>query len=118
MRSNRHNAAHHHASPHLDLNHGYFLESHVVMSSTDTLVPNTPPEHLVDARGLNCPLPLLRLRQALHQRAIGDQLRLLTTDPISQQDIRRYCELSGQILLAAWADPAHGFFGFDLQKTH
>jgi tRNA 2-thiouridine synthesizing protein A len=87
-------------------------------SSTNTLAPNTIPEHLVDARGLNCPLPLLRLRQALHQRAIGEQLRLLTTDPISQQDIRRYCELSGQILLAAWTDPAQGFFGFDLQKTH
>lgn len=76
------------------------------------------PDVLVDASGLLCPLPLLKLRQALHQLAVGQHLRLLTTDPISQVDIRRYCELSGQRLLQSWHNDAATQFGFDLQKTH
>jgi TusA-related sulfurtransferase len=41
-------------------------------------------------------------------------VRVLTTDPNSQQDIRRYCERSGQNLLATWQDAQT--FGFDIQK--
>jgi tRNA 2-thiouridine synthesizing protein A len=78
----------------------------------------SPPEHLVDASGLTCPLPLLRLRQALHHMTIGQQVRLLTTDPISQTDIRRYCELSGQHLLHSWHNLDSTQFGFDIEKTH
>jgi TusA-related sulfurtransferase len=49
---------------------------------------------------------------------IGQQVRLLTTDPISQTDIRRYCELSGQRLLHSWHTPDSTQFGFDIEKTH
>jgi tRNA 2-thiouridine synthesizing protein A len=75
------------------------------------------PDQIVDANGLSCPLPLLRLRQALHQVAVGQHIRLLTTDPISQTDIRRYCELSGQRLINSWQNNDATQFSFDLQKT-
>lgn len=58
--------------------------------------PSPVPPHLVDAQGLACPMPLLKLRQALHGLQIGESVRVLTTDPNSQQDIRRYCERSGK----------------------
>lgn len=76
-----------------------------------------PPAHLVDARGLSCPLPLLRLRQMLHQLAQGDHVRVLASDSNSQTDIRRYCERSGQRLLAQWQAEDHSYFGFDIEKT-
>ena len=44
-------------------------------------------EHLVDARGLTCPLPLIRARAALPQVADGDTLVVLATDPEAPVDI-------------------------------
>jgi tRNA 2-thiouridine synthesizing protein A len=40
----------------------------------------------LDARGLRCPMPLLKLKQALHSLAVGDILTISTTDPVSQRD--------------------------------
>jgi len=86
--------------------------------SDPQFTPLTPtPDHLVDARGLNCPLPLLRLRQMLHQIPQGTQVRVLASDPNSQTDIRRYCERSGQQLLAQWQADDQTYFGFDIEKT-
>ncbi len=80
--------------------------------------PNHPiPERIVDARGLNCPLPLLRLRQALHQMTLGAHVRVLASDPNSQTDIRRYCERAGHCLLSQWQAEDQTYFGFDIEKT-
>ena len=68
-----------------------------------------------DARGLTCPLPLLRLRKALHGMAVGQVVQLQATDPHSQTDIRRFCEKSGQRLKAAQAKD--GAFTFWIEKT-
>ncbi|MGH8799560.1 MAG: sulfurtransferase TusA family protein, partial [Casimicrobiaceae bacterium] len=38
-------------------------------------------EREVDARGLNCPLPILRTKKALNDMASGQVLRILATDP-------------------------------------
>ena len=75
------------------------------------------PAQLVDARGLNCPLPLLKLRQALHQMTVGEQVRVLASDPNSQTDIRRYCERAGQLLLNQWQAADQTYFGFDIEKS-
>jgi len=40
-------------------------------------------EREVDARGLNCPLPILRTKKALNDMASGQVLRILATDPSS-----------------------------------
>lgn len=40
----------------------------------------------LDARGLRCPLPLLKLKQALHSLTTDDVLSVTTTDPVSQRD--------------------------------
>jgi len=41
---------------------------------------------LVDARGLACPMPLLKLKQALKQIEKGHSLLMLATDPASNRD--------------------------------
>ncbi|MEW6445178.1 MAG: sulfurtransferase TusA family protein [Pseudomonadota bacterium] len=52
----------------------------------------------VDARGLPCPLPLLRAKQALAGLAGGEALRVLTTDRASPRDFAAYAEATGHRL--------------------
>ncbi|HSC68544.1 MAG TPA: sulfurtransferase TusA family protein [Cellvibrio sp.] len=54
----------------------------------------------LDTRGLRCPLPLLKAKQALRDLPTGDVLRVLATDAGSVRDFQAYAQLSGQQLLA------------------
>jgi len=56
------------------------------------------PSLLIDARGLACPLPLLKAKQGLNQLAVGECLQLLATDPGSERDIHAYMSLSAHHL--------------------
>jgi tRNA 2-thiouridine synthesizing protein A len=53
----------------------------------------------VDARGLNCPLPILRTKKALNDMASGEVLRILATDPASQRDFQAFSRQTGNTLL-------------------
>ena len=53
----------------------------------------------LDARGLNCPLPLLRARKALADMRRGQTLRVVATDPGSAQDFRIFAQRAGHSLL-------------------
>jgi tRNA 2-thiouridine synthesizing protein A len=54
----------------------------------------------VDARGLMCPLPLLRLKKALVSVAVGETVRILATDPAARLDFGVYIEQAGHLLLS------------------
>ena len=54
----------------------------------------------VDARGLICPLPVLRARKRLAGLPAGAVLRLLTTDPAAAVDVPHFCAEAGHGLLA------------------
>lgn len=69
----------------------------------------------VDARGLSCPLPLLRAKVALNGMASGQVLYLCATDAGSQRDIARFTELAGHSLLRA--DEQGGEFHYWLRKA-
>lgn len=60
---------------------------------------NAPVIELLDVRGMRCPMPLLKTRQALRHLASGHQLRVLTDDPGSLQDIPRWLSENGHRLL-------------------
>ena len=53
----------------------------------------------LDARGLSCPLPVLKARKRLQAMAPGSRLRVLATDPKAPGDFRLWCEESGHRLL-------------------
>ena len=55
--------------------------------------------HEVDARGLQCPLPLLKAKQALNSLNSGEKLRVLATDQGSVRDFKVFADLSGHRLL-------------------
>jgi tRNA 2-thiouridine synthesizing protein A len=53
----------------------------------------------VDARGLNCPLPILRTKKALNDMVSGQLLRVLATDPGSVRDFEAFAKQTGNQLL-------------------
>lgn len=55
----------------------------------------------LDLRGLRCPLPLLRLKQALHHCKTGDEVLALTTDSGALRDIPAFLRQAGHELLAS-----------------
>jgi tRNA 2-thiouridine synthesizing protein A len=54
----------------------------------------------LDARGLNCPLPILRARKALTDMESGTVLRIVATDPGSVKDFEAFCKQTGNELLS------------------
>ncbi len=70
----------------------------------------------LDARGLRCPLPLLKAKQSLRDLEIGEVLRVLATDSGSVRDFQAYAHLSGQVLEAAVEEA--GTYCYLLRKTH
>jgi tRNA 2-thiouridine synthesizing protein A len=61
-------------------------------------------EALLDARGLSCPLPVLKARKRLLAMAPGERLRVLATDPKAPGDFRLWCQETGHRLIEEQAD--------------
>lgn len=54
----------------------------------------------VDARGLLCPLPILRLARAFRRAPGGTVARLVATDPAAVADVETFCREGGHALLS------------------
>ena len=54
----------------------------------------------MDARGLNCPLPILRAKKALTDMTSGQVLRIVATDPGSVKDFQAFAKQTGNELLS------------------
>ncbi|MGH8621312.1 MAG: sulfurtransferase TusA family protein [Burkholderiales bacterium] len=68
----------------------------------------------LDARGLNCPLPILRTKKALTDMASGQVLKVLATDPGSVKDFAAFSRQTGNPLLAS--EKADAEFIFFMKK--
>ena len=68
----------------------------------------------LDARGLNCPLPILRAKQALGEVTSGQVLKILSTDPGSVKDFAAFAKQTGYELLST--AEAGGEFTFFMKK--
>ena len=53
----------------------------------------------LDFRGLRCPLPVLRAKQALDDMNSGETLRIVATDPASMKNIQAFIGITGNELL-------------------
>ena len=56
-------------------------------------------EHVLDTKGLNCPLPILKAKRALKEVPTGETLRVLSTDPGSIPDFEAFCRVTGNELV-------------------
>ncbi|HEX9304214.1 MAG TPA: sulfurtransferase TusA family protein [Thermoanaerobaculia bacterium] len=77
------------------------------MSGTDIEVE-------VDARGLLCPLPILRLARAFRRLPSGAVARLLATDPAAVPDVEAFCREKGHTLIGV--DRDGGVLRFRVRK--
>ena len=65
----------------------------------------------LDARGLNCPLPILKAKKALNDMQSGQVLKIVATDPGSVKDFQAFAKQTGNDLLSqAAAEKEFTFF--------
>ena len=53
----------------------------------------------LDARGLNCPLPILKAKKALADMLSGEVLKIVATDPGSMRDFQAFARQTGNELV-------------------
>ncbi len=58
-------------------------------------------DETLDARGLKCPLPVLRARKAIRNIGKGETLAVLATDPGTMKDFKAFCDATGHALISA-----------------
>ena len=61
-------------------------------------------DYYLDTIGLNCPLPLLRLKKSLQSMQSGQTVRVAATDPASVLDFGVFIEQTGHTLLEQWQE--------------
>lgn len=61
-------------------------------------------DQVLDAKGLNCPLPILRAKKALKDVPMGGSLQILATDPGAVKDFEAFCRTTGNELVESKAD--------------
>jgi tRNA 2-thiouridine synthesizing protein A len=70
--------------------------------------------HLVDARGLSCPMPIVKTAQAMKAVASGELVEVLATDPGSVKDFVAWSRTTGHALVEQTADG--GVYRFVLRR--
>jgi tRNA 2-thiouridine synthesizing protein A len=68
----------------------------------------------VDARGLNCPMPIVKTAQAVKAMASGQTVEVLATDAGSVKDFAAWSKTTGNLILEQTADG--GVYRFVMQK--
>jgi tRNA 2-thiouridine synthesizing protein A len=58
-------------------------------------------DQTLDARGMNCPLPILKTSKKLGVMDAGQTLLVITTDPGSVKDISAFCDQTGNQLVSS-----------------
>lgn len=71
--------------------------------------------HTLDARGLNCPLPIIRTRKAISALASGEVLEVTSSDPGSVKDMESFCSQTGHELISS--GQADDSFVFEIRKA-
>jgi len=73
-------------------------------------------ETLLDTKGLNCPLPILKAKRTLNGLPAGALLRIVATDPVTQRDFPAFCRQTGHELVET-GQPEAGVYGFLIRKV-
>ncbi|MBI3444849.1 MAG: sulfurtransferase TusA family protein [Magnetospirillum sp.] len=69
---------------------------------------------VLDVKGLNCPLPILRAKKAIKDLAAGAVLEVIATDPGSVKDFDAFCRQTGNELLGQQEEA--GVYTFQIKK--
>jgi len=72
-------------------------------------------DQVLDAKGLNCPLPILKAKKALKSMDAGTTLEVISTDPGSVADFAAFCRTTGNEMLEQ--NEADGVWTYLIRKT-
>ena len=70
---------------------------------------------ILDTKGYNCPIPVLKARRAMRGLGVGDELTLLATDPASMIDVPHFCNTTGHELINSSEED--GVFTYKIRKA-
>lgn len=70
----------------------------------------------LDAKGLNCPLPLMKAKKGMKGLEVGDTLEVLSTDPGSVRDFESFCRATGHELVESETEDS-GSYRFLIRKA-
>jgi tRNA 2-thiouridine synthesizing protein A len=71
--------------------------------------------HILDAKGLKCPLPVLRARKAMKEVPPGGTLIVLATDPGAPKDFEAFARATGHALVSS--TEVDGVYTFELKRA-
>ena len=66
------------------------------MSAPDAGPLPGPPELVLDCRGLRCPLPVIRLANAIGDVPVGGVVAVVADDPATRADVPAWCRMRAQ----------------------
>ena len=69
----------------------------------------------LDARGIACPLPILKTRKLIKDMANGQMLKIFATDPGSVKDFSAFCTQTGNELISS--DESDGVYSYLIRVT-
>jgi len=72
-------------------------------------------DQVLDTKGLNCPLPILKAKKALKSLAGGNTLEIISTDPGSVADFAAFCRTTGNELVEQ--NQADGIYTYLIRKA-
>jgi len=84
------------------------------MSDVKVVASDVSANCILDAKGLSCPMPLLRTKKEIGKLKSGEILQVDGTDPGSRNDIPGWCERSGHTYLGEKEGAGH--FSFYIKK--
>jgi tRNA 2-thiouridine synthesizing protein A len=84
------------------------------MSDFKKVADGTTPNSVLDAKGLSCPMPLLRTKKEIGKLASGEILQIDGTDPGSRNDIPGWCDRAGHEYLGEKEES--GYISFFIKK--
>ena len=72
-------------------------------------------EHVLNAEGLNCPLPILKAKKMLKTVPVGEVLEIRATDPGAVADFAAFCNQTGNELISSTQEG--DVYKFEIKRT-
>jgi len=85
------------------------------LGNTTAMNPSPAIDQVLDTKGLNCPLPILKAKKAIKKMQAGQVLQVFATDPGAVADFEAFCRQTGNELVDSSADD--GVYTFLIKRA-
>ena len=85
------------------------------LGNITAMSPQPAIDQILDTKGLNCPLPILKVRKAIEKMQAGQVLQVFATDPGAVADFEAFCRQTGNELVESSTDD--GVYTFLIKRA-